>query len=662
MFSLLASTPASTVRFEGFHGASYLLLVAGIIALAVFLLAFGYRWLRTRPELPHAGPETNDLGSNPEPPAVVNLLVNRWRVSRSAVAATLVDLAARRVLGRDLVGHDGTVVRLRDTPAAGSLSPYAQQVYELVKRRATGGSAPIEALDLGEAGEAEAWWKRFRKAVVKDARARGVARNRWERIDWLIIGIGLAIVLGLLALAFGTAHVGEHPGTKGSMSPSDWLGAAFFGWFGGIALVAQFQDITDTSAGRAVCARWLGVRNELRNSHAFDGQPPASVTIWERYLAFGVALGVAHDAARGLPLTAEDPHSAWTRNTGAWREIHIDYPSHFGYGERPLGVFFKGAVTLVFWGAIGFVILPVVVTIAWGIARDELKTASVSSSALNGVVAVVAGLIAVVGIYLFARILTAAIRTTRGALDLGRTRTLEGEVVKVHLGHFAVDDGHAVETKALLMPPGPVSPQRGARVRATITPHLHYLSKIEVLKAAPADAAVPLVAADAGPTAFATAIAAMRGTAPAAGPAAMVAGAPVHLALDAAMLQQATGLNLQPSANGPGPKGPAGDFGPVQLQTFEDGHGNRLSVGLSAANPAFAGAFTLLAKLPTSRGTQVEGLGERAYWMRERSLMVQNGTSMLFVDVDFPRTATEERLQAARAVAKAVLAGPAQGS
>lgn len=51
-----------------------------------------------------ADPASPELG--PEPPAVVHLLANRWRLTVEAAEATLLDLAARRILEFRQAGSD----------------------------------------------------------------------------------------------------------------------------------------------------------------------------------------------------------------------------------------------------------------------------------------------------------------------------------------------------------------------------------------------------------------------------------------------------------------------------------------------------------------------------------------------------------------------------
>lgn len=78
-------------------------LIGREVDLALLALATGALWIAgaailyasRHPAEPPVGARTLDLG--PEPPAVANFLVHDFRVTDEAVAATLIDLAARRV-------------------------------------------------------------------------------------------------------------------------------------------------------------------------------------------------------------------------------------------------------------------------------------------------------------------------------------------------------------------------------------------------------------------------------------------------------------------------------------------------------------------------------------------------------------------------------------
>jgi len=72
------------------------------------------------------------------------------------------------------------------------------------------------------------------------------------------------------------------------------------------------------------------------------------VALWDRHLAYAVALDLAPQVVRELPLGAEDHHHAWSMATGRWRPVHVRYPIlRPGYGQHPVmalisGLFFGG--------------------------------------------------------------------------------------------------------------------------------------------------------------------------------------------------------------------------------------------------------------------------------------------------------------------------------
>ena len=167
----------------------------------------------------------------------------------------------------------------------------------------------------------------------------------------------------------------------------------------------------------------------------------------------------------------------------------MHYPKRFGYGQPPFTVFLGGLVRVVFWGGIGFVALPIVGQILWGLADAGLSTSNQQTWSL----ALVAGFIAFFGIagtYLAVRFLAGIIRLWRGAADLGKAVTVEGEVVKVHEGYVALDDGQAEELAAFVQRVGMQSLARGMTARVTMTPHLHYVKSVEVLAGTPAASSV----------------------------------------------------------------------------------------------------------------------------------------------------------------------------
>jgi hypothetical protein len=460
--------------YDGFHDGALVALVAAIAVGAVWTGFLFVLWFRRAPRLPHAGPETSELGD--EPPAVANLLVNQWSVTTVAVPATLVDLAARRVIGLEEIGPDRFVVRTRSSsePPSG-LTTYESQVLRLVEARATGGSAPVDVLRLGT-NEAERWLATFSTAVVKDAEHRGLASRGLPRRDWIALGLLLAVALALLAWSFELAHVGASRGANHSRpDEGGWFAVAGIAWIAALMGAGRIHVLRATRAGREACARWLGVRAHLRRNDRFADEPPAGVAVWGRTLAYGLALGANRAAAAALPIGPDDPVHAWSRERGAWRQLHVRYPSRFGAGEPPRQVLTNGLLRLLGWSVLGFLVLPIAVELLWNVIPDTMKRDG--DLALLGIALVFVAIPLLGAVYIGVRIFDGAMRTYRSAYDLHHPATVEGVVVKVHDGWFAVDDGtsdHLVAMRGAAMRAVDI----GERVRVTFTPKLHHVDEI----------------------------------------------------------------------------------------------------------------------------------------------------------------------------------------
>ena len=101
------------------------------------------RELRLRVPQPAAATDrAADADLGPEPPAVANFLVNDLRVTDEAVPATLLDLAARRIVEIEERGPDFFYVRLNRSSATQALTPYERRVLEHVERIARDGVVP----------------------------------------------------------------------------------------------------------------------------------------------------------------------------------------------------------------------------------------------------------------------------------------------------------------------------------------------------------------------------------------------------------------------------------------------------------------------------------------------------------------------------------------
>jgi hypothetical protein len=198
------------------------LLVSAAVAVALWFLLVLVATRITRAGDLDPGSTTSDLGQ--EPPAVVNLLVSGWRVTPDAVPATLLDLSARDYVDLEQLGPANTVCHLRRTDTSG-LEPYERRVLDHVRGLAIDGVVPAAALATGTASASARWWRGFEKEVTKDARARGLSRDRWS--GWVgrffkVAAVVPAVLTGLTVWRTG--------GTDDSDPVSAGVGAAFVSW------------------------------------------------------------------------------------------------------------------------------------------------------------------------------------------------------------------------------------------------------------------------------------------------------------------------------------------------------------------------------------------------------------------------------------------------
>jgi hypothetical protein len=290
-------------------------LIAALVVVGVWLLLLGAFAFCTRSRRVEPGPASMEL--RPEPPAIVNLLVNGSRVTPNAVQATLLDLAAREFI--DIEEYDAgqhIICRLKQREPDDRLESYTKIVLDHVEAEAVNGVIPAQALTTGVKGKSSAWWRAFRTSVVRDAQFRSLTEDRWSRPQWGILRLAGLAAGGLVVLVATRANAIE-PGVLVVLTAALSLNTV---------LITIFGDQRLKPAGLAEASHWLGVRSYLEQNRAFTEATPGAVTLWDRYMAYAAAMGLATKAIRALPMGLEDDHRAWSAYGGQWREVRVSYP------------------------------------------------------------------------------------------------------------------------------------------------------------------------------------------------------------------------------------------------------------------------------------------------------------------------------------------------
>jgi hypothetical protein len=104
-----------------------------------------------------------------------------------------------------------------------------------------------------------------------------------------------------------------------------WIPLALILWVVSFLVVNRRSSDLLSKKGQDAASRWLGVRDFLAQDDAFHSLPPDAVAIWDRYLAYAAAMGVAKDATKGLLLAFRT------------RASHTDHERAMAMLHDPLG-------------------------------------------------------------------------------------------------------------------------------------------------------------------------------------------------------------------------------------------------------------------------------------------------------------------------------------
>ncbi len=452
---------------------SSVLTTITVAAAGAWLALYLVVWLRSRPR--SVSPDTTQTTLGPEPPAVVNLLTHRWRLTDDAAEATLLDLAARGLLHLHQPDPDpaSTLIRLTTTNP-GHLLPYERRVWRRVRQRAVNGEVPVAALTFRDEEEARGWQRNFRNEVIADARERGLSQQRiGAEGGTLLTTVGglVAVLAGLLVFRL-----------RGEVEAA--LGASFlvFALTGG--LTSAVRGERDTAAGRQVAARWLGVRQQLASRPGIADVPPAAVHDWDRYLAYGATLGLTRTTSALLDLGMGDARRVWSSYTGSWRRIRVRYPK----GRPHLGKTVPGLL-------LQSLMLCIVAAVPGIFTFIVLMHSSRDGARVPAGLEAAAWVLGVVPLLVFSYV---GYCLVRGLIDLGQEREIVGEVLWIKewrvytprsgprrpiLHYLAVDDGTADQTTAWALPSEwakKVVPEHVVRIR--VRPWSRRVMALEVLR------------------------------------------------------------------------------------------------------------------------------------------------------------------------------------
>ncbi len=247
-----------------------------------------------------------------------------------------------------------------------------------------------------------------------------------------------------------------------------------------MALPVVLGSERNTPAGVDAASRWLGLRRFLAEDPHFDEQPPAAVAIWDRYLSYGAALGVATAAVQGLPLGSESDTEAWSHYGGKWRTVHIDYPKRIppGWGRPPLLAAAIGLASLLgglFVARIFFPLMADTLSDMFNSLDDGFEPLDFLAVAI----------IAIPTVFTTLWLMRAALMLGAAVPDLFVRKEVEGVALRIRRdekhSYLAVDDGTGSKIRAWRVEPALLDGaglSQGSAVSATVSPRLGHVSRL----------------------------------------------------------------------------------------------------------------------------------------------------------------------------------------
>jgi len=293
-----------------------------LVVLSLGMMTFVYLHYGREPKVDYGEryerePPTND------PPAVIGAIISQKpSVGAREFTATLFDLIRRGVLEAQPVSvkeggllGEKTMTDLRVDVGSrdpGSIEDFERRVLTVAERVLSRG--PVNLTDFEERIKDDRQANRSSYESFSDALKREVeGRDLVERSPGRWLG-PVAVLLGLAGAAwFVLSLFGVNAGALIPLIFSNifvfaivavvvWV--AFRRVFGKAGSALNRMWVRRTSKGALLHARWQAFRRYLNDFSRMEESPPASLALWEQFLVYGIALGVAEQVLEAARLHA----------------------------------------------------------------------------------------------------------------------------------------------------------------------------------------------------------------------------------------------------------------------------------------------------------------------------------------------------------------------
>ena len=293
------------------NGVSFWGNLFNILSAICFIspLSLIYIYLRhgREPKVDYNGIYERELPSD-DSPAVVNALLNRSDIGEpdmKGFEATIMDLIDRKVfrIHVETSEHTKDLILELDQSKYGELSADEKSVFNLLKTFSDNDILNVSALSSKLNNEING--KLF---VEKLDEWKSIVKNQSlgeERISRYFNDTGTKLATGFTAVGIATAVIlfiiavfSNHPAATLMIISSIFLGAISLG----IAFIPEDIFGQWTPEGRVYYLKWTNFKKFLKDNSLIKEHPPESIVVWNKYLVYGTALGVADEVYKSMKL------------------------------------------------------------------------------------------------------------------------------------------------------------------------------------------------------------------------------------------------------------------------------------------------------------------------------------------------------------------------
>ena len=294
----------------GFWGNVFNIL-STICIISPFSLILVYLKYGREPKVDYNGIYERELPTN-DSPAVVNALLNRSSIGKpdmKGFEATIMDLIDRKVFKIIIEEseHTSDLILEFDESQYSELSIDEQKVFDLLNTFAYDNKLNVSELssELNNEYNGKLFAEKFDewKDIIEDEsigkdKLSEFFNNTGTRLSSLFTGCGLVFA----ALLFIIAIFSSHPAAKNAIFAAIFLGII------SVIVGLIHEDIFGhwTAEGRVYYLKWMNFKKFLKDNSLIKEHPPESIVIWNKYLVYGTALGVADEVYESMKLYKPD--------------------------------------------------------------------------------------------------------------------------------------------------------------------------------------------------------------------------------------------------------------------------------------------------------------------------------------------------------------------